>query len=73
MANKPKDYCTWFPENWMGKYIGHCCKGHDSNCSTKQFYNCLRIQLGIFWSGVITAGGAIGCWIKYTSKMIKRL
>ena len=60
-----KDNCTWFPETWMGQYIGGCCFIHDNTCSTIKFYQCLRTKLGIFWSSLITLGGALGCMVKY--------
>ena len=68
-----KDYCTWFPEYWFGTYIGDCCKGHDTNCSTSRFFVCLRSKIGYIGSSLITTGGAIGCWAKYTKQMIGRL
>jgi len=75
------DYCTLFPENWRGVYIGLCCKGHDSDCSTSRFYVSLykafRSKLSVkeskLWATVITTGGAFGCWVKYTSKMWRRM
>lgn len=67
-----KDYCTWFPDNWKGVYIGDCCKIHDEECSTSKFLKCLYKKVGLH-SVYITAGGALGCWIKYTKKMIGRI
>ena len=61
MANN----CTWFPEYWMGKYIGDCCWLHDETCSTKVFFRCLRTKLNLFWSTLISLGGALGCMVKY--------
>lgn len=60
-----KEYCTWFPEYWFGTYIGGCCKIHDEECSTKDFYKCLRSKIGLVGSLLITAGGALGCIIRY--------
>ena len=71
--SKKKDYCTWFPDTFMGIYIGDCCKIHDEECSTSKFFICLRKKLGYTWSTLITTGGAFGCWIRYTKQMIKRL
>lgn len=64
MENK-KDWCTWFPEKWRGVYIGDCCKGHDSNCKTKPFFDCLKKKVGTFWAVIIAGGGAIGCLLRY--------
>ena len=68
-----KNWCTWFPETWRGVHIGECCKMHDMNCSTSSFYNCLKRKVGKFHASYITAGGAIGCWVKYTKDMVKRV
>ncbi|QDF29002.1 hypothetical protein [Halarcobacter anaerophilus] len=68
------------PEYWeemkpdsKGKFIGDCCKGHDKSCSTSKFFKCLKSKLGWFHASYITAGGAIGCWVKYTKKIFKRI
>jgi len=71
--DKYKDYCSFFPEAWGGINISKCCYLHDSTCSTHLFYKCLRKKLDIISSSVITLGGSIGCWVKYTSKMAKRV
>lgn len=68
-----KDYCTWFPEKWKGIDISECCKEHDSNCGSHGFYRCLRKKIGKVPSFLIAIGGGIGCWIKYTSKMARRI
>ncbi len=68
-----KDYCTWFPESWRGIYIGDCCKGHDDTCSTHAFYKCLRKKIGLLGSLLIALGGSVGCWVKYTSRMWRRV
>ena len=65
MGNNTQDYCTWFPESWFGIYIGDCCKGHDTTCSTKKFYACLRSKIDIVGSLIVTAGGALGCIFRY--------
>ena len=72
-----KDWCTAFPEKWItwkGKVvdISECCKQHDSNCGTHSFAKCLRSKK-VVGALVITLGGAIGCWVKYTKTMIKRI
>lgn len=67
------DYCTCFPEEWRGQDISDCCKLHDDSFSTRKFYKCLKSKIGWFHALYITAGGAIGLWFKYTSKMIKRV
>ena len=67
------DYCTMFPESWRGIDISECCKTHDETLSTSKFYSCLRSKLSIVESLAITAGGAIGCWVKYPRQMWSRL
>ena len=54
--------------------------GHDETCSTHKFYKCLNqkfkdnnIKFSWFHAGYIALGGGIGCWVKYTSKMFKRI
>ena len=73
MDRKSKDHCTWFPEYWFGTYIGDCCEIHDEACSTSKFFKCLKRKIGLFGTILITTGGAIGCWFKYTKAMIKRI
>lgn len=68
-----KDHCTFFPENWMGEYIGDCCKLHDDTLSTSKFYQCLKSKIGWFHASYITAGGAVGAWVKYPMRMWERL
>lgn len=68
-----KDYCTWFPEKWRGVDISECCKGHDESCGSHGFYKCLKGKIGSFHASYIALGGGLGCWVKYTKKMIKRL
>ena len=60
-----KDYCTMFPENWKGVYIGDCCKVHDETCSTVKFFLCLKGKVGLFSALLISIGGALGCMVKY--------
>jgi len=67
------DYCTMFPEKWLGVDISPCCKLHDEECSTGKFFRCLRDKIGSFHAAYIAVGGGIGCWIKYTRKMVKRI
>jgi hypothetical protein len=78
---KQRDYCTWFPEywyrwvkwyKWEKIYIGDCCKTHDDTCSTSKFLKCLREKRAV-GNSIITIGGALGCWAKYTSKMFRRV
>lgn len=66
-----KGFCTWFWDTWFGVHIGDCCEGHDGDCSTKKFYLCLKGKLGKFHASYIGFGGSIGCWVKYTKKMIE--
>lgn len=66
-----KDYCTFFPEEWRGVSIKDCCFGHDSTCSTRLFYLCLEEKVGKFWATLIAFGGSVGCWVKYTKKMVE--
>ena len=73
MADGIEDHCTWWPEKWRGVDISDCCKEHDQECSTHNFYKCLKVKVGRFHASYIALGGGAGCWIKYTSKMIKRL
>jgi len=70
-----KDWCTFFPENIFGIYIGSCCKLHDKNCSTHKFISCLSKKLGKFavLSIPIGLGGGLGCWTKYSKRMYKRM
>ena len=68
-----KDYCTWFPESWRGVDISGCCKIHDDNCGTHSFYKCLRAKIGRVPSAIIAVGGGLGCWVKYTRRMFRRL
>ena len=68
-----KDYCTWFKESWRGVDISECCKGHDTDCGSHGFYNCLKGKIGKFHASYIALGGGLGCWAKYTSKMFRRL
>jgi len=71
-----KDYCTMFPEKWFKGFskemvdISECCKNHDDTCSTRQFYLCLKDKVGKFHATYIGFGGSVGCWVKYTGKMI---
>ena len=67
------DWCTGFPERWMGKDISECCKEHDETLSTHNFYRCLKSKIGWFHASYITAGGAIGAWVKYTKTMWNRI
>ena len=68
-----KDYCTWFPEKWRGVDISDCCKYHDETCSTRGFYLCLKDKIGKFHATYIGFGGSVGCWVKYTKKMVNAL
>jgi len=67
------DYCTWFPETWKGIDISECCKKHDETCSTGKFFRCLKEKIGKFHASYISLGGAIGCWLQYPKRMIKRI
>lgn len=79
-----KDYCSYFPDFWLGVDIKECCYNHDETCSTSLFFKLLNEKfkqsdkplvkkLSWFHAGYITIGGAIGCWLKYTSKMFKKV
>lgn len=68
-----KDWCTCFPEYWLGKYIGDCCKLHDETLSTHKFYTCLKCKIGRFHASYIALGGAIGAMVKYPIRMFKRI
>lgn len=67
-----KGFCTWFWDSWFGIYIGDCCEGHDGDCSTRKFYNCLVKKFkGKFHAIYIAFGGSLGCLTKYPKLMIK--
>ena len=70
-----KDYCTLFPESWVGIDISDCCNKHDNEdfCSTRKFYLCLKDKIGKFHATYIGFGGSVGCWVKYTKYMINAL
>lgn len=73
-----KDYCSKFPEHVFGIYIGDICKHHDDTYSTHQFYKKLVERLAPLTFNhelafVIAIGGGFGCWIKYASKMTRRV
>ena len=70
---KKIDWCTGFPDTYLGKYLGDCCKEHDESLSTHRFYKCLKDKIGWFHASYITVGGAIGAWVKYTKIMLKRV
>ena len=65
--------CTMFPNVWLGQDLSECCKLHDETLSTSKFYKCLKAKLGWFHASYITAGGAIGAWVKYTRRMWKKV
>ena len=60
-----KDYCTWWWDKYRGVDISECCKNHDNNCGTSNFYKCLKSKLGWFHATYISFGGMIGCLVKY--------
>lgn len=71
------DHCTWFPEywyTWYGKkiYIGHLCKNHDDNCGTHGFYKGTW-EARLIGAVAIASIATIACWVKYPSKMIKKV
>ena len=67
-----KGFCTWFWDNWFGVYIGDCCKNHDVDCKTAEFFRCLRKKFsGKFHATYIAFFGSSGCWFKYPKWMIK--
>jgi len=73
-----KDYCSYFPETIFGIYIGNSCKNHDSFCSTIGFYRELAEDLKALTFNreiafLISFGGGVGCFFKYTSKMFRRI
>ena len=73
-----KDYCSLFPERWFNGFswkmvdISDCCKGHDRNCSTREFYLCLKDKVGKFHATYIGLGGSIGCWVRQTKWMMTK-
>lgn len=69
-----KGFCTWFWDTWFGVYIGDCCGGHDKDCSTRKFFNCLVDRFkGRFHATYIAFFGSVGCWTKYTKLMVTNL
>lgn len=67
------DWCTGFPEKWVGVDISECCKNHDETLSSHSFYSCLKGKIGWYHAWYIALGGAIGAWIKYPLAMKKKL
>jgi len=71
------DHCTGFFENWYtwtGKkiYIGDLCKAHDDRCGTHGFYiDTWKARL--IGAIAISTIATLACWVKYTSKMIKKI
>jgi hypothetical protein len=79
MSNK--DWCTFFPEYWyklswsfkiVKVYIGDCCQGHDTTCSTRKFFLCVKSKVGEFFATFIAFGGSVGCWWKHSDYMVKK-
>lgn len=68
-----KDYCSYFPEYWRGKYLGDCCKKHDKNCGTHAFYICLKTKITKVEAFIIAVSGGLGCWVKKPERMWNRL
>ena len=77
-----KDYCTWFPEKWIKVTwlklkieivdISPCCKGHDTTCSTREFFLCLKGKINEIFAAPIGFVASIGCWLKEPKKMITK-
>ena len=68
-----KKYCSGIPDIIKGVFIGDCCKIHDTTCSTSKFYKCVNSRLGKSLGILIASGGAVGCWFKYSKRMVKRV
>lgn len=78
-----KDYCSMFPDIFMGKNLNGCCKKHDNDCGQRgdfnfirhqiDFYKCLRTKLNIFWSIIITFGGTVLCLLKSPWLIYKKI
>jgi len=71
-----RDYCSMFPENFMGAYIGKCCKKHDNEVGQAgidnpvlphiNFYKCLtNIGVKPYFSIIIAVGAGIGSFVRY--------
>lgn len=74
---KESDGCTGFFQNWFsyteGKiHLKKLCEEHDKECSSTTFGKLL-------WKHKVVGGSLIwlvasgACWVKYTSKMFKRV
>ena len=68
-----KDYCTGWWDRYLGVDISDCCKLHDETLGTHVFFRCLKAKIGWFHATYITAGGAVGAWIRYTKTMISKI
>lgn len=85
MKQEKQDHCTWFPEYWLKYkcrgfkklpfkkvYIGHLCKEHDKECSSHTFFSLLWNER-IVCAVAIATVASFACWLKYTTKMRKRV
>lgn len=70
-----RDYCTCFPEDIAGIYIGDCCKKHDNEVGEKGTYNPITPHINFYnnlkeknvplhWCVIITLGGTIFTWVR---------
>ena len=75
------DFCTFFFErfprwktllSWEVVDISPCCEIHDDTCSFHAFIKCLWSKR-VVGTSIIAIGGAIGCIVKFPSKMLKRI
>lgn len=44
------DYeCSWWPDEWFGVSINHCCVAHDLGGSDLELFQCVAEQGPYFW------------------------
>ena len=72
VEDKKQDWCTLFWEVYLGQDLSECCRIHDLNLSTGQFYRCLKGKVG-YHAIYIAMGGALGALVKYPVQMWKRV
>ncbi len=76
MKRESKQYCTCFPEDIEGLYIGSICRNHDQAIGMRGTYNPLTphiqfykdlesVGVSLKWRLLITLGGTLFSWVKY--------
>jgi len=53
-------------------YIGWMCEEHDKECSSHSFYSDTWNNR-LIGAVLISTVASIACWVKYTSKMFRRV